>query len=170
MSNLPFGVQPDPRAPETKSQSPIVSVKTYRKSGDAADYFVSIAVGDREVTPHVFSERFKAEYHVALYDWLLNGAPKPDLMAFNPGDWPARVQPSAITLDTEEMLLLMRLRDNQQNNVHDVVENDQELWRRGHNMSDRGLLAMASHPLGGIFHITKLGMLALNAALPKAGA
>jgi hypothetical protein len=35
-----------------------------------ADYFVCIRVGDREVTPHVFR---KAAYHVALYDWLLNG-------------------------------------------------------------------------------------------------
>lgn len=61
-----------------------VSVKTMHKSGGEADYFVAIDVGDREVTPHVFTELYKAEYHVALYDWLLNGKPKPDLLAYGP--------------------------------------------------------------------------------------
>lgn len=61
-----------------------VSVKTMRKSGGEADYFVSIEVGDREVTPHVFIDRYKADYHAALYDWLLNGKPEPDLMAYRP--------------------------------------------------------------------------------------
>ena len=66
-----------------------VSVKPMRLSDGRVDYYVSISCGDREVTPHVFRERYKAEYHVALYDWLLNGKPKPNLMAFNPEDFPA---------------------------------------------------------------------------------
>lgn len=68
----------------------VVSVKTMRLSDGRADYFVSIKVGKREVTPHVFREEYKAAYHVALYSWLLNGTPKPNLMAFDEGDWPAQ--------------------------------------------------------------------------------
>jgi hypothetical protein len=61
-------------------------------SDDRMDYFVSIKVGDREVTPHVFREEYKAAYHVALYDWLLNGTgEEPDCVEFGPKDWPARV-------------------------------------------------------------------------------
>ncbi|MCK9361762.1 hypothetical protein M0Q28_06100 [Patescibacteria group bacterium] len=55
-----------------------------------SDFFVSIKVSDREVTPHMFRERSKSEYHVALYDWLLNGGDEPKLMAFGPDEWPAR--------------------------------------------------------------------------------
>jgi hypothetical protein len=66
-----------------------VSVKKMRKSDNRADYFVAIEVGGREVTPHVFTEEYKAAYHVALYDWLLNGREKPKLMAFGPAEWPA---------------------------------------------------------------------------------
>lgn len=69
---------------------PAVSVKTMLLGDGRADYFVSIKVGNREVTPHVFREEFKAAYHVALYSWLLNGTDKPDLMAFDEGDWPAQ--------------------------------------------------------------------------------
>jgi len=60
-------------------------------SDNRTDYFVSIKVGAREVTPHVFREEFKAAYHVALYDWLLNGSgEEPDVIEFSPNDWPAR--------------------------------------------------------------------------------
>ncbi len=61
-----------------------------RKSDNRADYFVSIKVNDREVTPHCFTEEYKAAYHVALYDWLLNGGTEPELMAFGPREWPAQ--------------------------------------------------------------------------------
>lgn len=81
-------------ASSPSADRPVVSIKKMRKSGDDADYFVSIKVGDREVTPHVFTEEYKAAYHVALYDWLLTGGEKPDLMAFGPNDWPARIVPS----------------------------------------------------------------------------
>jgi hypothetical protein len=77
-----------------------VCVKRMRKSDDNADYFVAINVDGREVTPHVFSEEFKAAYHVALYNWVLNGTEKPKLMAFAPNEWPA--QPSAeVTVDAK---------------------------------------------------------------------
>ncbi len=71
---------------------PVVSIKPMKLSDDRCDYFVSIKVGDREVTPHVFREEYKAAYHVALYDWLLNGSgEEPDVLEFLPKDWPAKV-------------------------------------------------------------------------------
>lgn len=79
---------------QRRAEGAYVSVRemkvSQRPDGSTADFFVSIKVGDREVTPHVFRERFKAEYHVALYDWLLNGGDEPELMAFREDEWPAR--------------------------------------------------------------------------------
>ncbi|TPN11669.1 hypothetical protein [Mesorhizobium sp. B2-1-2] len=67
-----------------------VSIKPMHLSDDRCDYFVSFKHGSREVTPHVFRERFKAEYHVALYRWLFGHGDKPAIMDFDEGDWPAR--------------------------------------------------------------------------------
>jgi hypothetical protein len=76
--------------------SAVVSIKPMRLAGGRTDYFVSIKVGDREVTPHVFREEYKAAYHVALYDWLLNGTgEEPCPVDFGPDDWPARKMPEA---------------------------------------------------------------------------
>ncbi|MBO9125497.1 MULTISPECIES: hypothetical protein [unclassified Rhizobium] len=80
---------------------PVVSVKTMRLGDGRADYFVSIKVGKREVTPHVFREEYKAAYHVALYSWLLNGTNKPDLMAFDEGDWPAQATETLADVEAE---------------------------------------------------------------------
>lgn len=62
-----------------------------RLSGDRIDYFVRIRVGDRELTPHVFREKWKAEYEVAEWEWLLNGKEKPDLLDFGPHTNPRNV-------------------------------------------------------------------------------
>lgn len=68
-----------------------VSIKRMALSDGRMDYYVSIKVGDREVTPHMFREEYKAAYHVALYDWLLNGSgEEPDCVDFGPDDWPAQ--------------------------------------------------------------------------------
>ncbi|RWX70453.1 hypothetical protein EN780_03400 [Mesorhizobium sp. M4B.F.Ca.ET.089.01.1.1] len=67
-----------------------VTIKPMRLSDGRCDYFVSFKHGDREVTPHVFRERYKAEYHVALYKWLFGQGDEPDLMQFGPDEWPAR--------------------------------------------------------------------------------
>jgi hypothetical protein len=40
-----------------------VDVKVYKKS-KGADYFVRFKCGDREITPYMFQERWKAEYSV----------------------------------------------------------------------------------------------------------
>lgn len=66
------------------TERPVVSLLPMRLSDGRCDYFVLIKVGDREVTPHVFREKYKADYHIALYDWLLNGGrEEPDVMDFN---------------------------------------------------------------------------------------
>jgi hypothetical protein len=70
-----------------------VSVKTMGLSDGRFDYYVSLRCDGKEVTPHKFGERFKAEYHVALYDWLFNSKPEPEIMAFGPEDWPTREMP-----------------------------------------------------------------------------
>lgn len=68
-----------------------IRVWTMRTSS-GADYYVSFEKDGRQATPHVFSERFKAEYHVALYRWLLlNEGEYPDVMAFDEDEWPARL-------------------------------------------------------------------------------
>jgi hypothetical protein len=72
------------------SAKPVVAVQTMRLSDGRADYYVSIKVGERHVHPHVFKEEYKAAYHVALYDWLLNGGTEPELLDFDEGDWPAQ--------------------------------------------------------------------------------
>ncbi|MCS4090120.1 hypothetical protein [Rhizobium sp. BK176] len=82
-------VMQDHRA-EQASSKPIVAVQTMRLSDGLADHYVSIKVDDRQVHPHVFRQEYKAAYHVALYDWLLNGGTEPDLLAFDEGDWPAQ--------------------------------------------------------------------------------
>jgi hypothetical protein len=75
--------------------APQVSIMPMGLSDGRTDYYVQIKVGDRVVTPHVFREEYKAAYHVALYDWLLNGAgEEPDCIEFGPKEWPARVIPA----------------------------------------------------------------------------
>ncbi|MER8560120.1 hypothetical protein [Mesorhizobium sp. M0578] len=82
-----FELFPLPEAPA----APVgVSIKPMRLSDGQCDYFVSFEHGAREVTPHVFRDRFKAEYHVALYRWLFGQGDEPDIMEFNKDEWPAR--------------------------------------------------------------------------------
>lgn len=68
--------------------APVVRVKTMHLSDGHCDYFVSIKVGDREITPFVFKEEYKAAYEVAVFDWLLNGAEEPRLLDYGPGSFP----------------------------------------------------------------------------------
>lgn len=52
------------------SASPITVDVLHMRKSKGADYFVRITCGERDVTPHVFSERWKAEYEVAHYQWV----------------------------------------------------------------------------------------------------
>ena len=81
----PAALKARPVAPAAR-----VFVQEMRLSDGRSDFYVAIKCEDREVTPHMFQERFKAEYHVALYDWLLNGGEEPCVIDFNENDWPAK--------------------------------------------------------------------------------
>lgn len=63
-------------------------VKTM-KTSSGEDHYVSVVCDGRELTPHMFKERWKAEYEAAEWQWLLNGAEKPDILAYGP-DGPRR--------------------------------------------------------------------------------
>jgi hypothetical protein len=71
----------------------VCSVKTMKLSDGREDHYVSIRVGDREITPYKFTIKGRAEYEVAELNWLLNGAEKPDIL-----DWLDRTRdPNAPT-------------------------------------------------------------------------
>lgn len=67
-----------------------ISIKPMKLSDGRVDHYVSFRCGARELTPHKFREQFKAEYHVAIYRWLFGQCEKPDLIAFDKSEWPAR--------------------------------------------------------------------------------
>jgi hypothetical protein len=99
---------------EEPAATPQVSLKRMGLSDGRTDYFVMIKVGDREVSPHVFRDEYKAAYHVALYDWLLTGrGEKPEIVAFGPHDWPARpvdpAQPSGMREALQECIDVLAL-------------------------------------------------------------
>jgi hypothetical protein len=54
-----------------KTRSAVITVEVMKmKKSEGADYFVKIDCDGRSVTPHVFSERWKAEYEVHHYKWV----------------------------------------------------------------------------------------------------
>lgn len=64
--------------------APVVSVLEMKTSA-GSDYFVHIRVADREVTPHVFKHRWKAEYEVDHWKWIFGQTDKePDIMDYGP--------------------------------------------------------------------------------------
>lgn len=65
------------------SVMPVVSVKEMKTSA-GSDYFVHIRVADREITPHVFKQRWQAEYEVDHWKWLLGQGDRPDIMDYGP--------------------------------------------------------------------------------------
>jgi hypothetical protein len=89
-----------PTQQEETPVAPVVSVKTMKLSGGREDHYVSVMVGDRELTPHVFRIKGRAEYEVAEWQWLLNGAEKPDIM-----DWLDRTaEPASSTSVSREAI------------------------------------------------------------------
>lgn len=72
-------VQPKQPAPSPDAQ-PVVSVKEMKLSGGRSDFYVSIMVADREITPHCFRVKGMAEFEVEEYRWLFTGSPKPDML------------------------------------------------------------------------------------------
>lgn len=56
------------------------------RTSKGSEFFVVVKLGDRELTPHMYTERWKAEYDVASWQHLLCGAPEPDLLAYGPSE------------------------------------------------------------------------------------
>ncbi len=73
------------------------------------DFYVSVNIGERELTPNVFKERWKAEYEVAEWQWLLNGGEKPDLWEFDK-------QARAARLSSDELIKANRTQDEAPHN------------------------------------------------------
>lgn len=67
-----------------------VSIGRMKLSDGRTDYFVVFECDGRRVTPHVFREEYKAAYHVALYEWMLNGGEEPGILDFDEKDFPAQ--------------------------------------------------------------------------------
>lgn len=57
-------------------------VATMRTSDGGADYYVHLECEGREITPHSFKERWKAEYEVAEWRWFFGQGEKPDVLTF----------------------------------------------------------------------------------------
>ncbi|QNH71876.1 hypothetical protein P9VFCI_035 [Rhizobium phage P9VFCI] len=68
--------------PEPPSCSPVVSVLPMKLSDGSTDYYVSIRVGDREITPHKHKIKGRAEYDVANWNYIFFGGEQPDILAF----------------------------------------------------------------------------------------
>lgn len=74
---------------------PVVDVAPMRLSGGRTDYYVRLSCGGRTQPPHVFRERFKAEYEVAHLQWVLGLRPdEPDLMAYDEASYPNDATPT----------------------------------------------------------------------------
>lgn len=68
---------------------PIVDVVEYKKSDGSIDHYVRITCGDRNLTPYMFPERWKAEYSAAEFQWLFGQrGEQPDFEDFDP-EWKA---------------------------------------------------------------------------------
>jgi len=56
------------------------------RTAKGSEFWVVVKCGDNDLTPHMYAERWKAEYDVAEWKHLLCGAPKPDILAYGPAD------------------------------------------------------------------------------------
>ena len=87
----PYAIEKLYTADQVAELLPKVDIQSMKLTDGRTDYFVRITVEDRSVTPHVFREKFKSEYHVALYQWLFAGeGEEPYVRDFDDDEWPAR--------------------------------------------------------------------------------
>ena len=63
-------------------EKPVASVAVM-KTSYRTDYYVHIKCGDREMTPHKYRVKGRADYDAACWNWLFNGGDKPDILAFD---------------------------------------------------------------------------------------
>ncbi|UYW33673.1 DUF551 domain-containing protein [Methylorubrum extorquens] len=81
-----------------------VDVQTMRAS-NGTDYYVRIACNGREVTPHSFKERWKAEYEAAHYAWIFGlRADEPSILAYDAESHPNAPAPDSTRTGAAESL------------------------------------------------------------------
>lgn len=74
---------------EAVPQEPTACVSVMQTSA-GPEYYVQFDCGGRTTTPYRFKERYKAEYHVAHFNWIFHGGDEPQLMDYNPESWPGK--------------------------------------------------------------------------------
>ncbi|NTF17979.1 hypothetical protein G6L37_06150 [Agrobacterium rubi] len=108
------------------------------------------------------------------FAWLKAHAPDRLTEAGLASPVPAIVRQADYTVITPaDYQLLDKLKRDNADGLRHVVEGNQERWSQGFRLSDAGLIAIEQHARGGIFHITRLGMKALetfSAANPEPNA
>lgn len=65
------------------TEAVICDVLTLQHSSGFPDHFTRIRKGDRSLTMFMSKVKGRCEYHAAELDWLLNGAEKPNILAFD---------------------------------------------------------------------------------------
>ncbi|WP_287249012.1 Lar family restriction alleviation protein [Mesorhizobium sp.] len=92
---------------------PVCRVMTMQHSSGAPDHYVSIEVGDRQITPHMFKTKGRAEYEVAEWIWLLNGGEKPHILDFDTDPQPLTNQVSLPASDKSQSPAGAKIRSTQ---------------------------------------------------------
>lgn len=126
-----------PAAPPVPRE-PTITVKTMNLSGDRREYFVSIVCEGREVTPHKFSEQWKAEYEAAFYRFVFGQGAEPDMLAYSEEGWPPAAPPAVPPQGDDKALVLVNLE-----NRHGV---DCPYWKTYGEECDCGLREEKSTP------------------------
>lgn len=93
-------VAEEPAAPvEGEGRGRIAVAVQTMKTSKGADYYVSVACGDRSCTPHMFLDRYKAEYEVAHWQWIFGQrAEEPYILDYSEETYPnlyPKMEPSA---------------------------------------------------------------------------
>lgn len=65
-----------------------VDIQRMRLSDGSTDYFVRIRCNGRTTTPHVFKDRYKAEYECAHWRHIFFNEPNPDILAYDEESFP----------------------------------------------------------------------------------
>lgn len=93
-------VAEEPAAPvEGEGRGRIAVAVQTMKTSKGADYYVSVACGNRSCTPHMFLDRYKAEYEVAHWQWIFGQrAEEPYILDYSEETYPnlyPKMEPSA---------------------------------------------------------------------------
>jgi hypothetical protein len=112
------GLQADGETPCPHCAAPVaapVQVRCYvseMKTSAGSDYYVTVRYGDRELTPHMYKIKGRADYDVAEWKWIFGQGDKPDILAFDTDEPTALVASPSRKAVRDTPTLSERLRDN----------------------------------------------------------